>query len=110
MSAHDLSRCVAAKLVSADKWSSLEPGDCITVVSAKRPGVVVGLVHACAGCGEHVGLDFEREREGHPQWSVVSGNPAQPETLTTSPSILHDPAKGGCGWHGYLRAGVFEPC
>lgn len=27
-----------------------------------------------------------------------------------APSILHDPAKGGCGWHGYLRNGVFEPC
>lgn len=24
------------------------------------------------------------------------------DTLRLSPSILSDPAKGGCGWHGYI--------
>jgi methyl coenzyme M reductase beta subunit len=32
------------------------------------------------------------------------------ETLTLSPSIFRNPAKGGCGWHGYLENGVFRSC
>jgi Family of unknown function (DUF6527) len=27
------------------------------------------------------------------------------ETLTLTPSILSDPAKGGCGWHGFVTNG-----
>lgn len=103
-------RRVSARLVSADRWDSIEPGDCVVITSAKHVGVVGGLAYACAGCGELVSLDFECDGTDGPRWSVVSGDPAQPETLTTSPSILHDPAKGGCGWHGYLTKGVFEPC
>lgn len=109
MSAVDLGRRAQARLVSVDKWFELEPGECVLVTS--RDGdAVTGLVHACAGCGSVVSLDFAGARANHPQWSVLSGDPSKPETVTLSPSILHDPAKGGCGWHGYLRNGVFEPC
>jgi hypothetical protein len=27
------------------------------------------------------------------------------ETLTLTPSIHSDPAKGGCGWHGFITNG-----
>lgn len=105
----DLKRSVPAKLVHADKWGSLEPGECIKLVDGNG-GSVIGLLSACPGCGEPLSLDFVRERPGHPRWNVSGGDPAKPETLSLSPSILHDPSKGACGWHGYLTNGVFTPC
>jgi hypothetical protein len=105
----DLKRCVPAKRVSADKWDSLEHGECV-IVTSREGDAVTGYVAACPGCGQPLSLDFARERPEHPQWSVTAGDPLQPESVTLSPSILHDPAKGACGWHGYLRNGVFEPC
>jgi hypothetical protein len=32
------------------------------------------------------------------------------ETLSTQPSILRNPAKGGCGWHGYITRGEILTC
>lgn len=32
------------------------------------------------------------------------------ETLTLSPSVLRDKAKGGCGWHGWFRNGEVIAC
>lgn len=32
------------------------------------------------------------------------------ETLTLKPSILRDPAKGGCGWHGWITNGEVTSC
>ncbi len=104
----DLRRRAPAKRVSADKWDELEPGDCVIVTRRDGSGVS-GYAHACPGCGETSALNIE-PRDGHPVWSVAGGDPAHPEGVTLSPSILHDPVKGGCGWHGYLRNGVFEPC
>jgi len=40
-----------------------------------------------------------------PTWDVTSLNP-----LTVSPSILCTPSKHGCGAHGYIRFGRWEPC
>ena len=39
-------------------------------------------------------------------WEIVAGTLDTPETLTLAPSIR----AGCCGWHGYLRDGVFLPC
>jgi len=103
----DLKRTVRAQRVHVDKWDSLEPGDCVIV--SHRSGAVAGYAHACPGCGETSALNLE-PRDGHPVWSVAGGDPAHPDGVTLSPSILHDPAKGGCGWHGYLTNGVFTPC
>lgn len=80
----DLKRSVPAKLVHADKWGSLEPGECIKLVDGNG-GSVIGLLSACP-------------------------DPAKPETLSLSPSIFHRTEDGGCGWHGYLTNGVFTPC
>lgn len=54
----------------------------------------------CPGCGE-VGSPRDGQR-----WQCVSGSFADVTTLTLSPSI----AKSCCGWHGYLKNGVFESC
>ena len=58
----------------------------------------------CPGCGEAsalaIGLDGIKP-DGAPSW----GHTGPLETPTLTPSIHHDtPA---CGWHGWLRDGVF---
>ena len=54
----------------------------------------------CPGCGE-----LGSPRDGQ-QWTATSGSFADVTTLTIAPSI----AKSCCGWHGYLKNGVFESC
>lgn len=54
----------------------------------------------CPGCGKLGG-----PKEGA-KWSITSGSFDDVTTLTLSPSI----AKSCCGWHGYLKNGVFESC
>jgi hypothetical protein len=54
----------------------------------------------CPGCGE-----AGSPRDGH-AWTATQGSFDDVSTLTLSPSI----AKSCCGWHGYLRNGVFESC
>lgn len=62
----------------------------------------------CPGCGMPGSI-----RVGHPKpsaspsWDIVSGSRLDPTTLTTAPSIH---CISCCGWHGYLRSGVFESC
>lgn len=36
---------------------------------------------------------------GRPMWTRVGDTF---ETLQLTPSILSDPSKGGCGWHGFI--------
>ncbi len=54
----------------------------------------------CPRCGE-VGSP----REGT-AWQIHAGSFDDVSTLTLAPSIL----KTCCGWHGYLRDGVFAVC
>lgn len=54
----------------------------------------------CPGCGE-----AGSPRDGQ-HWQCVQGSFDDVTTLTLSPSI----AKSCCGWHGYLKNGVFENC
>lgn len=54
----------------------------------------------CPGCGE-----MGSPRNGA-RWTIEAGSFDDVSTLTLSPSI----AKSCCGWHGYLRNGVFESC
>lgn len=59
-----------------------------------------GFIIACPGCGQ-----MGSAREGA-KWSCVGGSMDDVTGLSLSPSIL----KNCCGWHGYLRAGMFESC
>ncbi|MEO8602671.1 MAG: DUF6527 family protein, partial [bacterium] len=74
-----------------------------------RNGVVVGFGIRCAGCRSASFLALE-PYDCPPMWRLVSGDPRKPETVTLSPSVFHTKERGGCGWHGYLRAGVWVPC
>lgn len=66
------------------------------------------LQFACPGCGR-----FGAVTVGHPKptkspsWDIVSGSLEDVTTLTLHPSLN---CVGCCKWHGWLRAGVFEPC
>lgn len=79
-----------------DKWHA-PPG---TMIRRGDNGAFAGFLIACPGCGQIGGA-----RDGA-KWDVVSGSVEDVTTLSLSPSIL----KGCCGWHGYLRNGVFESC
>lgn len=80
-----------------------------TVEVRQIDGVVWGYDFACPGCDSRSYLALSDDNPG-PRWNVTEGDPHKPETVTLSPSILHATERGGCGWHGYLTAGVFRPC
>ncbi len=68
------------------------------------------LLFACPGCGRSGAI-----RAAHPKppngsgatWDITGGSLDDITTLTLSPSIN---CVGCCGWHGYLKNGVFESC
>ena len=62
------------------------------------------ILHKCpCGCGRVAGLRLRNVTDERPSW-IWDGNREKP---TLSPSIY---AKYDCGWHGYLRAGIWESC
>lgn len=60
-----------------------------------------GLVWLCRGCGKPVHISTEKDYYGQ-SWTIDF------ITLTATPSIKHDKAKSGCGWHGHLENGKFK--
>lgn len=67
---------------------------------------MAGIIFRCAGCGEVSTVSFARRaRPLQAPWTW-DGNRKAP---TLTPSIIHAPERGGCGWHGFLRAGRWEP-
>lgn len=104
----DLRRRVPARLLGGEAFleHDVRPGDCTHFVN--QDGTVEDLVIACPGCGRRSSLPLVAGYRA--RWTVASGDVRDPTTLTLSPSIFHRVEDGGCGWHGFLRAGVFEPC
>ena len=65
----------------------------------------IGL--ACPGCGQCSAMRVGNPKPAEsPSW-LLTGDKSDPTTLTLSPLIN---CVGCCGWHGYLRGGVFESC
>ncbi len=64
---------------------------------------IAGMLFVCpCGCGEIYWIAFRgHQAPGRPAWDW-DGNRDSP-TLTPSLHLILD-----CGWHGFLRAGVFE--
>ena len=86
------------KAFKAEEWSeNLSVGACYILEGR--------LGFTCPGCGQYGSI-----RAGHPKpeqspsWDIVEGTLDDPATLTLSPSIN---CIGCCGWHGWLRNGVF---
>ncbi len=63
-----------------------------------------GMLFVCPGCGEVSCLPFISDNPKHDKW-IPGGTILKPHLR---PSILSAPAKGGCGWHGFLNHGYFE--
>ena len=63
------------------------------------------MMFTCPGCGQWGGVQAfhgDKKPEG---WQIVSGTLDDASTLSLSPSIH---CISCCGWHGYLREGVFR--
>lgn len=66
------------------------------------------ILQACPGCGSISGMLVGHPKPGtSPSWNIMGGSLQDVTTLTLSPSIN---CVGCCGWHGYLKNGVFESC
>ena len=102
----DTRRTVVAKLRGSETLDgTFEPGDVVTMVDDPG-GPVTAYGFSCPGCGGASILHLGTGPSGH-TWHVTAGEAAKPETVTLAPSIHHS---GGCGWHGFLTAGVFTSC
>lgn len=97
---------IATRVVGDVDADDVEPGD---VEVRAFDGAVWGYGFACPGCGGTSFLALSGENP-EPRWTVTEGDVARPDAVTLSPSILHDRARGGCGWHGHLVRGRFVPC
>jgi len=54
------------------------------------------LMIVCVGCGKKSGS--------------AGKHIFDKQTLSYHPSIVHNEALGGCGWHGWLKNGKFTSC
>lgn len=87
------------------------PGSVMVLVRDRDDtGPPAGYVMRCPGCDAQSALPLYPETEhdrGRPRWRVEAGDPRTGVGLTLSPSVYH---LHGCGWHGWVRSGVWEPC
>ena len=67
-------------------------------------GELYGYGYVCPGCGARDYLTLGPPPAPTEGWTVTGGDALRPEGVTLAPSVLH-----ACGWHGWLRAGVWEP-
>ena len=100
----DLTRRVRVRLATSHDCT--EPGE---MDPRRGLGVeVVGWGYRCPGCGQGSYLPrngIDGETQG---WTLLSGDPSDPATMTLSPSLRC--LNRSCGWHGWLRAGELVPC
>ena len=62
---------------------------------------------ACPGCGQCSAMRVGNQKPtDSPSWEMT-GSKYEIDTFSLSPSIN---CTGCCGWHGYLRNGVFISC
>ena len=108
MTTIDLRRTVPLRIVEdLPDRDPATPGDAQPLVHTD--GEPAGFIFACPGCGSQSHLPVGRAIDKRPTWTVTAGDPRTGVGLSLSPSI-HHAAPQGCGWHGYLTAGVLRPC
>lgn len=104
----DIKRTVRAAQSSTDD-DRLMPGES----EYTEPGLARRLnkdhlLFSCPGCGRPGAIRADHPKSGDPpSWDVTGGTLDDVTTLTLAPSIH---CVGCCGWHGFLRNGVFESC
>jgi len=78
-----------------------------------RHGVGLSFTCPCGKCDSDTArcyVPFKNPLDGGPELEPGRVDSWQRtgdtfENLTLTPSILRNPAKGGCGWHGYITNG-----
>ena len=75
-----------------DDEKLLNRGDAIVITNEQLGYEQLAIV--CLGCGK-ISASAGRHRFNR-------------ETLSVTPSIVHHKLKGGCGWHGVLKNGIFK--
>lgn len=63
-------------------------------------GIITGMLNRCVGCGRILPINFN-PAAGHPLWTLQCKEP-----ITISPSVHHNTPD--CGWHGWLKNGVWQ--
>jgi len=81
---------IAANIVD-DYDLLIDKGDILQVVGLNGQSE---LIIVCPACGQ--------KTSGRHLYN--------PETVSLTPSIVHDKKLGGCGYHGYLTNGIFTEC
>lgn len=99
----DLRARMPLRIVPDIHGDDARPGD---VEPLSLDGVVWGLAMRCPGCGSESYLALNAQQP-QPRWTVEAGDPRTGVGLTLSPSVYH---LHGCGWHGWVRNGTWEPC
>ena len=79
-----------------DISEATEPG---SIEPRHIDGVLQGYAIRCPGCNNESWLPVR----GKSGWVSISEDP-----ITINPSVFHTKEAGGCGWHGYLKNGVWE--
>ncbi len=110
MSSVDLRARMPLRVVEDIDADGAQPGD-VMVLRRDRDDAapIAGYAMRCPGCGRESYLPVYPETEhdkGRPRWRIEAGDPRTGEGLTLSPSVWH---LHGCGWHGWVRAGWWEP-
>lgn len=105
MSAPDLRARMPVSVVPDVTSDDARPGDVEPLACGPAPW---GLGVVCHGCGGRSLLSLDPAQPG-PRWTVEAGDPRTGVGLTLSPSV-HHAAPVGCGWHGWVRSGTWEPC
>lgn len=77
---------------------NIEPGACIVKHEDH-------FSFACPGCGRFGSIMYSNPKTNR-SWQIDSGT-VQDLNLTLSPSIH---CIGCCGWHGFLKNGIFVSC
>lgn len=93
---------------SLEEFGATTPEDkgVIFHIKHEENGVLIcqGLMIRCVGCGQESYLPLIPSGDNPAHcWNLLLENP-----LTIQPSVFHN--NGTCGWHGWLKNGVWVPC
>lgn len=69
-------------------------------------GKTTGFTIACPGCGVWGAMSFVAYDGFTNPWRVTGGSVEDVTTLSVMNSLLMH----CCGWHGFLKNGIFESC
>jgi hypothetical protein len=94
------------KLILVEDGYPEKPGEASVYTYNVNGKTLLGLVWCCPQCGKPATSVDKKDKDGN---FIGKAHSYNPETKTLSPSIVHDKKLGGCGYHGWLRNGIFKP-